>query len=378
MKKIFYLALVCLLHVSLYGQNDSSFDDDSMIDVDQSSDEVLESMTRIVNDRDIGFDCHSFRNPYKHTTIKDVPVGSIHRALSGDFLSNRRSNCASEFFLTEGISNVELDEIKLLGIDSAYAIEITKKLEKIEEHVREGCDVSALDSKGRTLLHEAALRKNNNAIGALVSQGLDVDGLSDENETPLFEVLKISKKLHRSGIVKEYDADGYFMELVSIRNSLNAIQDRMIETIKCLLNYRADISVRDIKGYSLLHRAIDLCFDKVALYLDPLLADDMLALQFALDEGNYEIAFLMRKVLREQKSEALYRANQILNESSSFKHYALLRYYKDLCAEAKPVEVIMSGSFTDHKDDELLADEFGLPSDFRDTITCKEFLRSEE
>ena len=177
--------------------------------------------------------------------------------------------------------------------------EITKKLKQIQELIAEGLDVNDVDEDGRTLLHESAARKNIQALEVLIKHGAYINSLSDNNNTPLLEV--ISFCLDNECPISRENAE-----------ALDQFENRVIETIKLLLSAGADMSAKDMQGHTLLYKTIKLRFNKVAQFLASVWAEDLDALKLALECGDHEIITAMRKTLRQQRSEMLYEANLIL------------------------------------------------------------------
>lgn len=299
--------------------------------------------------------------------VKGFATGSIEEALSGEFLF-------SNVFEGYDERKVVIDERHLTDVQAS---EITKKLEKIVKYGPSERDISAVDAQGRILLHEAALRRDSAAIEVLVKNGAYVNCLSDDNQTPLFEILLGTRIVSRYILLKEFDRQKSFIKISLLeKEALDELEAHMIEAIKILLDNGADVYAKDMDGRTLLYRTIQRGLDKVALFLIPFLANDMDALKFALGQGKYDLALAIRKTLRQQKSHVLYDANVLLKNCVPFKRFALLDYYKSLCAAGESIDATISVHLADYKSSELSAEESGHLSNFRKTLTCKEFLKS--
>lgn len=242
---------------------------------------------------------------------------------------------------------------------------ITYQLAQLLELLDQGYDVNRVDEKGHTLLHKAALRKNNTAIELLANHRAFIDSLSDYNDTPLLSVMN-------------YCLDGacpLAREQLS-QEALEHFEQRIIETIQLLLALGADIAAQNVNGHTALYQAIQRGFKNVALFLIQLRAEDPKAYNLALKQQDYEVIVAMRKTLRKQRSPFLYKFNLLLNDytkTSGLQQAILLDHYKDLCTQGESAYITLSASDA-CGDEELIADNLGLYPSSRATVACQDLL----
>ena len=143
------------------------------------------------------------------------------------------------------------------------------KLHAVRYLIAGGAEVNLEDNSGYTALHYAATFSNNNfALSCLIDSGANVNGLTNDNRTPLMLACEsgnlVNCLLQNGAYVDFQDDDGQTALYLATYSECNCF-----DNLSSLIRYGADVNTADIRKCTPLMRASQFCdVEEVTLLIE--------------------------------------------------------------------------------------------------------------